>query len=279
MGTSIFWAIAIVARISLPVSLDDAMQKNQISARAVAASGTTHFQQPVLLELKNNTAVSITLQVPVGRLFGNSNPGEQDFISTEPLYVNLVPNETKKVPVSAMCINASKAGPTAGNGFSIKKTAVGKLLSAATYIHDKKLSGSYLGQTVMWCVSDNNPLESIFGYEEQQERDAVGFLSKLLEKPVPPPPAADDYLRNPRVAPKIEVGGSFEFTFSRVKAVQIAMFDEQNIAVRELYNNPQQPPGRQEVNFAFDASVYRDKKYYIRFLCDNRVLMEQEVGI
>ena len=271
--------VALQAAPADPVPFDDALAQKKITASAVATEHSAHYQQPVTLHVKNITASPLSVTLPVGRYFQSSDTTEQNFVSTEPVLFTLAPGETKQLPVSAMCVNHEKGCPEAGDAFVIKKTAGDRLAKTAQYIHRNKLSGSYLGQTVMWCASDDEPLESVFGYDGPQVEEAVKFLSVLTGKPVPPPPAPDDYLRNPHVTPKIEVGGSFQFRFSSPKAVHVAMFDKQNIAVRELYNNPNEPAGSRKVDFVFDASVFNDDTYYIRFLVDNRVVLEQEMNL
>ena len=261
------------------VLFDDALAKKQITVSAHANDNSTHYQQPVIVKMKNITAEAIMIELPVGRYFQSADTTDQNFVSTEPLMVSLSPGQTLDVPVSGMCVNHHKSAPKEGEVYTIKKPAAGKLLAAAKFVHENKLNSSYLGQTVMWCVSDGEPLESVFSYEDAKVNDAVKFLATLLSKPIPPPPAADDYLRNPRAKPKKEVGGDFEFRFSSPKAVHIAMFDENNIAVRELYNNPAEPAGQHKVDFVFDASVYNDGTYYVRFLCDNKILMEHQLDL
>lgn len=263
--------------VTTPVSFDDALAKKQITASAVANKGSSHYQQPVVMEIKNITASDITVSMPVGRYFQSADTTEQNFVSNQAVYATLAPGESKKIPISAMCVNHHKSAPEAGDVYAIRKPASEKLRKAAQYVSDHKLEGSYLGQTVMWCVSDNEPLESVFSYEETGIDEALKFLSGLTGKAIPPKPAEDDYERNPRARPKIEVSGNFEYQFSKSKAIHIAMFDGNNIAVRELYNNPNEPAGAHKVDYVFDASVFTGGKYYIRFLCDNRILMEQEL--
>lgn len=275
---SILAVLGIWNQPNSTIPFDDAVNQRKITAQAVVNEKSAHFQQPVLLELKNITSAPMSIELPVGRYFASNDTTKQNFVSTEPLFVTLSPGEVKKIPVSAMCLNHSKGAPQSGMDFKIKKQANPQLVKTAEFIHKNGLSGTYLGQTAMWCISDKEPLENVFSYNEAKVTETLQFLSTLTGKPVPAPPAADDYLRNPRARPKISVGGAFEFRFSSPKAIQVAMFDTQNIAVRELYNNPTEPAGSRKVEFAFDASVYNQGPYYIRFLVDNRIMMEQEMS-
>lgn len=271
-------AVALEAAPAQPVTYDDALAQKKITASATANGGSSHYQQPVEVEMKNLTAETLSVALPVGRYFKSADTTDQNFVSTEPVLFTLAPGQVQKLPVSAMCVNHHKGAPGPGMAYAIKKPATEKLAKTADYIYQKRLSGSYMGQTVMWCVSDNEPLEDVFGYGRTQVDDALKFLSALTGKAIPNPPADDDYIHNPHAEPKIEVGGNFNFRFSTPKAVHIAMFDGQNIAVRELYNNPAEPAGEHKVSFTFDGSVYNRGTYYIRFLADNRILMEQKMS-
>lgn len=271
-------ALAVQASPQTTISFDDALAQKKITATALANKNSAHYQQPVLMEVKNSTASPFSVELPVGRLFQSSDTTDQNFVSTEPVLFTLGPGESKKIPVSAMCINHHKSAPSEGQAYSIKKTTDGKLFKVAQFVANNKLSGTYLGQTAMWCISDNEPLEHIFGYDDTQVMATAKFLAGLTGKPVPPPPAADDYLRNPRARPRVSAGGEFNFRFSSPKAIHVAMFDSRNIAIRELYNNPNEPAGERNVKFEFDASVYNESPYYIRFLVDNRIMMEQEIS-
>ena len=266
------------AKKTTSIPIDDALTQRKVSVSVRAADNSAHYQQPVVLEIRNISGSSISVDIPVGRLFASHDTTEQNFVSTEPLLADLGPGESRTYPVSAMCINHYKAAPSAKNPYQMKKSAEGQLLKTARFIHQKKLSGSYLGQTAIWCISDREPLENIFGYDDAAVNETAAFLAQLTGRPLPPAPAKDDYLRNPRATPKRSVGGEFEFRFSQTKAVHIALFNSDNIAVRELYNNPAEQPGNKKIAFEFDFSVYNQGPYSIRFLADNRILMEQEIG-
>jgi hypothetical protein len=261
---------------SMPI--DDALAQHKVSVSARAADNSTHYQQPIMLEIRNISGLPVAVDVPVGRLFASEDTTEQNFVSTEPLLAELGPGESRTYPISAMCINHHRAAPSAKNPYRIKKSAEGHLLKTVRFIHEKKLSGSYLGQTAVWCISDHEPLENIFGFDETAVNETAAFLAQLAGRPLPPEPEKEDYLRNPRATPKRSVGGEFEFRFSQTKAVHIALFNAENIAVRELYNNPAERPGNKKIAFEFDFSVYNQGPYAIRFLVDNRILMEQEIS-
>ena len=70
------------------------------------------------------------------------------------------------------------------------------------------------------------------------------------------------------------VGGEFEYKINSPRSVVIAMFDNDNIVVRELFNNPEVKPGVHTFEYAFDATVYTDEFYYIRMIMNGDIALE-----
>ena len=75
------------------------------------------------------------------------------------------------------------------------------------------------------------------------------------------------------------MGGEFKYKLSQQRSISIAMFDKNNIVVRELYNNPAVPTGVHTFNYEFDASCFTDDFYYIRMIEDHRIVLEGKIDI
>lgn len=88
--------LGLTAAGSLNLPLDEAISQQKITASAFAAENSAHYQQPVVLEMKNITSSPMVIEIPVGRLFQSGNIISQNFVSTEPLMAALDPGEVKK---------------------------------------------------------------------------------------------------------------------------------------------------------------------------------------
>jgi hypothetical protein len=53
--------------------------------------------------------------------------------------------------------------------------------------------------------------------------------------------------------------------------VTIGMFNDQNIVVKELYNNPETPPGEHKLAYEFDTMVFPEDTYYVRLIIDGQI--------
>ena len=132
-----------------------------------------------------------------------------------------------------------------------------------------------MGQDAVWAVADNESASKISGYNYNQGLPLIEYVAKLNGEEVPPPPAEDDYERNFRsTRSKVTVGGAFTFKASFPMAVEIGHFNEDGTVVRELFNNPNTPPGEHKVEYSFDHSVYTDEYYTVKMIADGEVFLK-----
>jgi len=262
-----------------PVDLEQALRQKQVQASVLANSASTHYQNPVLLSLQNTGNSSLELRIPAGTIFLPEDSSYQGYMSNRDLIVKLGSGERKTLPVSAMCIHAGRRAPSGEVPYRYQGKADGRLLRVAELIQELQLQETVQGQQAVWTVSDNEPLESVTSFNENSRALLVQRLAAITGRPVPPPPAPDDYERNLQMRPRqSRIGGFYEFTLARSQAIHIAMFSEDNVVLRELYNNPAESPGPHRIEFEFDASVYTGDLYYFRLMADGKIKLETEMS-
>lgn len=265
--------------ITAPVDLEQALRQKQVQVSVLANSNSAHYQNPVSLSLRNNGSSSLEVRIPAGTVFLPEDSSYQGYISNRDLIVKLGSGERKTLPVSAMCIHAGRKAPLSEIPYHYQGKADGSLLRVAELIQELQLQETVQGQQAVWTVSDNEPLESVTSFSESSRALLVQRLAAITGRPVPPPPAPDDYERNLQLRPRqSRVGGFYEFTLARTQAIHIAMFSEDNVVLRELYNNPAESPGPHRIEFEFDASVYTGNLYYFRLLADGEIKLETEMS-
>jgi hypothetical protein len=49
------------------------------------------------------------------------------------------------------------------------------------------------------------------------------------------------------------------------------MFNEQNIVVKELYNNAETAAGEHKLAYEFDTMIFPEDTYYIRLIIDGQI--------
>jgi hypothetical protein len=259
------------------IRLDEALNSRLVTLE-VKASSSTHYLLPLEISVRNIKNKPVEIDVPFGFIFAPIDTSYQKFVVNKAIAFTLPPALNKKVQISAMCINANKSSPVLGSVYKLAEPASGKLLEIVKYIEVNKYY-SYAGQRAVWVVSDNHDLDFVDSFDDKEAISLQTFLSKLLSRPIPVRDK-NDYSKNLKVRPSIKVmGGEFEFDFYKSRKVQIAMFDKNNIVVRELYNNPNEPAGNRKVTFEFDASVYIEPFYYFRLIADDEVLINRKISI
>ncbi|MEM7085480.1 MAG: hypothetical protein AAF489_04815 [Bacteroidota bacterium] len=247
----------------------DALEKNLITSEVNGNEDSPHYIQPIVITLTNTSAKTIKVTIPNGQLF--TSAAVQDVIVTQKELITLAPGESKSLPLYAMCIQQNESGSNAMETYTPGNIATGHLAELAQEIEDRK-DFNTLGQYSIWAITDGVHLNTISGFDEEEALYLRTYTADLLNVPVPEYDP-NDYLTNYHDNGLINrsATGKFKFYFSSESAVTIAMFDENDIVVRELYNNPNTPKGKHDLEFKFDVEVYRDKVYYVRLIQDGKI--------
>lgn len=269
--------ITLVLSVSNPPPVDnisnynflDALEKNLITSEVIGNADSPHYIQPVVMTLTNTSAKTIKVTIPNGQIF--TSDSVQDVIVTHEELLTLAPKESKSLPLYAMCIQQYESGHNDLETYAPGSIATGHLAELTQEIENRK-DFNTLGQYSIWAITDGVHLNSISGFDEAEALHLKTFTAGLLNVPVPDYDA-DDYLTNYNDDGLItrSATGKFKFYFSSESAVTIAMFDENDIVVRELYNNPNTPKGNHDLEFKFDTQVYQNKVYYVRLIKDGEI--------
>jgi len=258
------------------ITLQQAVENRLVVVTAEANPSGTHYQQPLVIRIKNVSPKQQMILVENGHTFLPLDTSYQPIIIVRKVMVTLSPGETKEIKPDAMCFNKNKSGPAE---LAQYRTAgpVGPLLTKLTAFLEEKNCEAYASQLAIWSLMNGEPLRSIAGWNPYATNDLVNYVAEVTDREPPPPPDEDDYERNLHATPKSTIGGNFEFTLLETTEIHIALFNEDNIVVRELYFNPSEKPGAHVFSYEFDATVYTDPVYYVRYLENNVVLMELKV--
>lgn len=259
------------------LTLEQAIQQNAVQIEAIADKTSPHYDKPIQLKLQNKRSSSLRMEIPVTSYFNPIDTNYQSFMVTEPLIVMLAPNETKTVSLKTMCINKHKDGHQANISYQYAGKKGKEYEVLANFIQTEQLGGTITGQQILWTQSDDYPLDEILLQDIQKQHALVTRLAKLQNKPAPQMPKENDYVRNLSAKPQVEFSGNIQFQLRKISAVQIAMFNTNNVVIRELYNNPQHKAGPTDMEFSFDASVYQADTYRIKLICDGQIKLELDV--
>ena len=270
--------IFILSKPQAEYTLKDAIAKNIISCTVNGNSNSTHYSKPLIINIKNKKNTNIKIKINNGLQFIPVDSNYQNIVITRHELLVLNGYENKEVVLYGMCTENYDRAPSKNVEYKTSIIADEGLSKLSKFIEKKKYYNT-IAQNAVWAVSCNKSLENIAGFDTIAAKELIEIAAQITEKPIPPPPDPNDYHRNYYVPPRtyrIRIGGEYNYSFPKQTAIQIAMFDTNEILVRELFNNPAVAPGEHKFEYKFDASVYTDSLYLIRFIADNEIQLEGE---
>jgi hypothetical protein len=204
----------------------------------------------------------------------------QNFVVTKEEILSLKPGQVTEIQLYAMCLESYDASPDVTSVYHPSKLADSSLLGLTRKIEKEELF-NFEAQTAVWALSCKYPIDYITGFDTVLTRQLIGYVADETGQELPPPPAPDDYERNyySTSTYKLKMSGEFSYNLYENRSITIAMFDKDNIVVRELYKNTVEKPGDHKLKFEFDATAYTDDFYYLKVIDNGDVAIEMKVEI
>lgn len=269
---SLFLALLCIPCASA-MSIQEAFKQNLISVDIQTNETGTHYSEPFVMKVQNLTSTKLDLELGNGYLLEPMNEEEQTMIVTNRLLASLSPRETKDLFVNAMCIEQSDAAPDEDSRYTFADLAAPELRKLSGFIEENKRFEPD-AQFLMWGIANGSyPKESIHAFKID-EFGQVQILNK--ENEILNPVFSNNI---PDTLEQINVHGSFEMNLSRPKNVHIAMFNENNVIVKELFKNPQTPAGKTELEYEFNSLEYEEDVYFVKLVVDGNVLISRKIAM
>ena len=250
----------------------------KIELQILGNGESTHYLEPILLTVTNKTNKKIEVNVPPGLHFVTVEEGYQDVISTQERMLVLAPNATKTIPVPGLCIQNHNAAPGGETEFLLNDLASDKMVSLAQFLDVKNIQGSQ-AQQAMWVLSDANNPTNIIGLDDRHEQ---ALLDKTTELAGLPKISPEDYeerkvgVRNPVYTSSLK--GYFKFEFPRKTKVQIAIFNEDHVLIKEVFNQEVEA-GFHKVDYELETTDYEGKKIISQMIAYNRVVTKRTIDL
>lgn len=264
------------------LELRQAVLAKKVSMSAQFNHQATHYSNPVALKLTNISGVPLQILIPAGYRFNPSDTSCQPMLIVNSHKIQIAPGAIANVNLEAMCMAHSKSGPSTGLKYTLAKPIHQNLQKLAQKIENMASFGIE-GQHAVWCLTDDMPIQSIYGADTAHSRILRSFVCKLKGIANPPPVHVQEDYRYNYYAPVVNVSeriwGKYEYKFASEKDITIAMFNERNTVVRELFKGEKVKPGNHVFNYEFDSSVYTDDSYRIMFIVDGKVLLVRNLNL
>jgi hypothetical protein len=261
-------------------SLGDAIAKGKIKATYVSNPNGTHYTKPLKIVLANLTGEQINVIVENATTFYPDDPNYQNLIVTCSGTIPLAPSQTKETEIYAMCTESTDSAPGTNEMHYTIGPAAGSKLAGLTKMLEEKKWFDATGQNAVWAIANNESPGEVYGPDKAQQDALRQYVSNITGKPIPKDDETNyenDFYAQPK--PDRRVEGMIGFSYSWKASVSVGLFNEQNVLVRELYNNTALPPGTHKVNYAFDNSVYTDSVYYARLICDGEMKINRKIEL
>lgn len=264
--------------ISTPnVLLKDAVDKKFIQLAIHGNSKSSHYQEPLVIDLINLQTGPVSIILSSGQLFIPDDAGYQTLISTGEMAVNLLPHQKKQIILKAMCTEENDKASGDEQTFNVGNVDKGNLGKVATFISQNNYQ-NYEAQQAIWDVaSGDNDIDDVWGYDTTAAKNLRNYLGSLLNITVPKEPVDNPlYASYNPPTPKVSLSGKVHLELGTASKVVVGMYNSSNVIVRELYNNPTLI-GAHDVKYEFDASLYSDPFYYIGLMVDGQFKIKQKV--
>lgn len=259
-------------------SINEATTKKIIEVKIKYNSESTHYIEPVIIEIKNKTSSKFNISLKTGDLIEPSDSAYQNFILTENLIVNFDNGVKKTIKPKGMCTEPYDMAGNEKLSYHFIENKNSKLIKTAKFINENKYYDA-VGQKALWCVADESKsLLEIIGYDSASRIKLIKVVAEITNKPIPSIiKIRETYSGYTKPERKETIGGMFEYSFPFSTKVHIAMFNPQGTLVRELYYNENELPGVHKLNFEFDYTVYTDEFYIVKLIADNKVLLSSKI--
>lgn len=284
------------------LTLDKAVEEGLISLRCRGNSNSTHYISPLVVVIENKSDRFLNVTIETGRTFTSVSGSGQKLIVTKKNLISIRPGNKQTRIIYAMCIQANNSSPRNNMEYKLTGVANDNMLTLARFIEEESYHNP-IGQSAMWVLSDNQPIDGVSGYDKiaaDKSKEVLkiltlqGFCEEILEKQKQDQIKLDNtidslfILANKEIYKPVDprlvdysdsklnakVQGFFECNLSRRSKVMIAMFNTDGILVRELLYQPNVGSGSHRFDFAFDSSIYTEETYLFKLIVNGDVVKE-----
>jgi len=276
MRTIILAALLLVSAVLQAQMISDLQKSGSIKCYTIGNDSSVHYAQPLAIRLVNAARTKLDVKIPAGFVFVATDSSYQNIVITESIVATLQPGQTKQINLRGMCMERSDHAPSGTCHYNPDKMAPEKIVKLAQFIEKNKF-WSPAGQQAMWTLINDEPLYAVSSLDTSQAAILQKYLSELTGKKMEEIPEDQSYLYDYQAKPhKVTVGGEVEFDMKHKIMIVWALYSEDGILLREMYNGPVE--GHQILTFEYDAEVYSDPVYYLKLVADDKVLYNKRLS-
>lgn len=249
------------------------IQSKKLDYTIAVDDESPHYSSQFIITFQNKNNAAIQCSLDNGTTIEADNEENQNFIVTQDVIVALKPGEKKAYPVYAMCIEQNDAAPGNEDTYKIGGMALEKLVKFSNFINTKKCFEPE-AQFLMWDIANGMYTNSKIDDFKIMEDGNIAVFEKIdnqlqeieLQEVAPSEPK-----------PKLMVKGTFSMDLASTKNIHIAMFNENNVLVKELYKNPKTPAGKTNLAYEFNSYEFDEDVYFVKVVMNGKIVMERTI--
>jgi hypothetical protein len=257
-------------------TLKELVDKNFAEVIISPNEKSTHYHSPLVLSVENNSMETITVKIPNGDVLEPIDDTYQRFIVTEAIHLVINPLQKESTLIKGMCIDHFKAAPSDNLKYVASNHIPSSIEKKMTVFIEENQFFEPNAQFLLWDIlaspktySNVEQFKIIDNEITPMIRDNKNNLVSISPK--------NDYYEEYEVLK--EVSGSFTMELASPKNIHIAMFDTNNILVKELYKNPSTPKGETSLEYAFNSLAFQEDTCFIKLVMDGNILMNRKIDL
>lgn len=255
------------------VEIKNAIDTKLVEAEWLYDSAAVHYQNPILLRLKNNSPKAASILVSPGLELECEENYLQNMVITDSKQIALAPGQEKKIVIGAMCNQWTKGSGHAGVKYVLKGNTSKELMELTSFIAQRNYQNSE-GQHAIWTFIAGNSVGEIYGPDTVATLALRQKVASIRNEKIPTQIAPSGYATNYYSSVVgLEINGYFEYLIASPKEIQVAMFNKNGVLVRELRRKQIDARGKHRVEYSFDALEYLEDEYYVHLIMDGRIRM------
>ncbi len=283
------------------LNLFDAIKQNKAKAIFGGNDKSVHYIKPMTMEIQNLGMVDLPIVLPAGSYFVSEPAEYQDILVTKTLLFTLKPSEKKTLEISGNCTEPSNRAPNGKTSYVVGKSPKDELVDFAKFIDKEQLWELSETQSAVWflCKDDkdkqmNADIRQIYGYSgEEKGRKIRNQLAKIKNITLDLDKNGEIVLERRKYQILIdgkvtqqytqvktetykgsncEMWGGGMYSYHKPCKMQIGMFNEKGVLVREIYYNEKETATPHTVKYAYDCDAYTDNVYYFKYIQDGIVV-------
>ncbi len=269
------------------LDIREALEKKLIEIDFHGNPSSSHYHKPLKGSIKNISSKDLMIAIPAGAFFSSEPADYQDIVVTQEQLLSIAPDKSRSLELYGVCVESSLRSPAQLTKYTLQDSPNPQYLALAQYVNAQKYHGLSETQHAFWVLSDDKPLDEIWGYKKEVSNNLLFKMVEITGKALPDTAALrksyqiidnGESFEEFTYTPTRTMSGKFFFQLNKTKKVLIGMFNEAGVLIRELYNNPTCSSGNHTIEYAFDASIYADPVYHFKLITDEYIWIDMPIG-